>query len=195
MKFCQCLMCSEFVLFSACLLSTFSSNSYSQYRQYESSSHIEGVFSVGTGAQYGGVGVQAGGNFGNFSTYLFGGNRSAGLGVNFRANDNLSVGVSFGGGFSSTIAEVLVNSVVEDVIGERSCDPYDPYDDCHWIDLSESIDESFLSVSMIYDSGGFYKSGLSFGVDLGIKKQWFESELESGSEYEPFLGLSVGFRF
>ena len=40
------------------LFFTFSSKSYSQYRQYESSSHIDGVFSAGTGAQYGGLGFK-----------------------------------------------------------------------------------------------------------------------------------------
>ena len=75
---------------------------------------VKGGFSIGTGAQYGGFGVQAGANFNRASVYLFGGDRSVGLGTNIRLNQFTSFGISYGGGFSADIAEVVINEVLFD---------------------------------------------------------------------------------
>lgn len=174
------------------LFFTFSSKSYSQYRQYESSSHIDGALSAGTGAQYGGLGLQAGINFGTFSTHVFGGTNGLGAGVNIKLNNNASVGISYSGGFAADIAEATVNFILDNPPDDTNCDRYD---DCDWIDITGSVDESYLSVSFIYDSNSFYNTGWSYGIDLGIKKEDFNTDYRKDSEYEPFLGLSVGFRF
>lgn len=150
---------------------------------------VKGGFSIGTGAQYGGFGVQAGANFNRASVYLFGGNRSVGLGTNIRLNQFTSFGISYGGGFSADIVEEVLNQVLFD----DTDDECGYYDDCRWFNVEDSVDEEFLSLSFIIDNGGFYRSGVSFGLDVGVKREVYEYQPDSN--YKSFVGLTIGYRF
>lgn len=167
------------------LLITLSHNALADYAE----SDVKGVFSIGTGAQYGGLGLQAGANFNRASIYLFGGNKSVGLGTNIRLNQYTSFGISYGGGFSADIAEAVLNEVLFD----DADDDCNYYQDCRWLDISDTVDEEFLSLSFIVDKSGFYRSGLSFGLDFGLKREIYE--YQSDSRYKSFVGLTIGYRF
>lgn len=167
------------------LLATLSQNARADYAERD----VEGVFSIGTGAQYGGFGVQAGGNFNRASLYFFGGNRSVGIGANLRLNQHASLGISYGGGFSADIVDEVLNQVLFD----DTDDECGYYDDCRWFNVEDNVDEEFLSLSFIIDNGGFYRPGLNFGLDVGVKREVYEYRPDSN--YKSFVGLTIGYRF